>query len=124
MGLKSGGVRQVDRTGALEAATAASPSSRCEAQAQHIEEGKEDCGGPRRVGRMLHQRQLRCIAQDGLEALGRIARRDDHWLGAVLRELIRGPTVKGESLALAQCWRKRAGVAVRARHRKALAIRG
>jgi len=36
---------QVDRTGALEASTADIPSSRREAQAQQIDEGKDDFGG-------------------------------------------------------------------------------
>jgi hypothetical protein len=39
---------------------------------------------------MLQDRQIRFIAQDDIEDIGGIACRDDHGLGAVLRELIRG----------------------------------
>lgn len=114
----------VDRTGALEASTAASPSARREAKTQQIEQGNAAFSGPGRVGRRLQNRQLRCSAQDGLQDLGRLACRADHGRGAVWRELIRGPTLKGASLAIPQGRRKRPGVAVLARHRKALAIRG
>jgi hypothetical protein len=47
-------------------------SSLCEAQAQQIEQGKDDFGGPGRIGRMLQYCQLRFIAQDGIEDIGRI----------------------------------------------------
>src|SRR4029450_5447413 len=107
-------------TGAIEAATADIPQPWREAQAQQIEECKDNFGRASGIGRMLHNRQLRFIAQDGIEDIGRIACRDNHRLGAVLRELIRGPAVKGESLAIPKGWRKCTGVTVLARHRKAL----
>src|SRR5262245_44855938 len=115
---------QVDRTGAIEAATADIPQPRREAQTQQIEESKDDFSGPGRVGRMLHDRQLRFITQDGIKDIGRIACRDDHGLGAILRELIRGPTVKGKALAIPKRRRKRTSMTVLARDWQALAIRG
>ena len=124
MGLQAGVGVQVDRAGAIEAATADIPQPRGEAQAQQIEERKDNFGRARRIGGMLHNCQLRFIAQDGIEDIGGIACGDDHGLGAILRQLIRGPTVKGEALAIPQGRRKRPGVTVLARHGKALAIRG
>src|SRR5215510_1606320 len=73
---------------------------------------------------MLQNGQLRFIAQDGVENVGGIAYRNDHRLGAILRELIRGPTVKGASLAIAERRWKRTGVTILTRHRQALTIRG
>ena len=75
---------EVDGTGAIEAATADIPQPWREAQTSHIEEGKEDFRGPGRVSRMLQNRQLCFIAQDGIEDIGRIPCRDDHGFGAVL----------------------------------------
>jgi hypothetical protein len=49
---------------------------------------------------MLQDRQLCFIAQDGIEDIGGIACGDDHGLGAILRQLIRGPTVKGQPLPI------------------------
>ena len=47
-----------------------------------------------------------------------------HDFGAILRELIRGPTVKGDPQAIPEGRGERAGVPAFARHRKPLAIRG
>ena len=40
------------------------------------------------IRRVLHNRQLCFIAQNGIKNIGRIACRDDHRLGAVLRKLV------------------------------------
>src|SRR5712692_10705271 len=94
--LQSGIVVQVDRTRAIQPATADIPQPRREAMAYQIEEGKDDFGGPRRIGRMLPDRQVRFIVTNFVEYVGRIADRDDHGLGTILRELVRGPTRERE----------------------------
>ena len=88
MGLKSRIVVQVNGTGALEASTADIPQPWREPKAQQIEQGKDHFRRASGIGRMLHNRQLCLIAQDGIEDIGRIARCDDDGLRAVLRELI------------------------------------
>ena len=73
---------------------------------------------------MFPNRQLGFVIAEFVEHMGRIA--DGHWyvFGAISRELIRGPTIKGDPQAIAERWGKRAGVPRFARDGKPLAIRG
>jgi hypothetical protein len=73
---------------------------------------------------MLPNRQLSFIVTDFIEDIGRVAHRDRDEFRAVLRELIRRPTVKSEPHAIAQRRRKRSGMAILTGHWKALPIGG
>ena len=124
MGLKARIALHVDGTRCKEAAVGEVPQPRGEAVAQQIEEGKDDLGGPGRIRGMFLNRQLRFVIAEFVKHIGRVADGHGHVCGAILRELIRGPTVKGDPQAIAERRGKRAGVPGFARHRKPLAIGG
>jgi len=71
--------------------------SRSKLQAQEIEEGNHHFRVPRRIRRMRQNGQLGCVIQDGIEHIRRVADRGRDHLGAILGELIGGPTVAGHA---------------------------
>lgn len=76
------------------------------------------------ICRVFANRQLGFVVTDFIEHIGGVANRDGAEFGAVLRELIRTPTIKGNAHPIAQRRRKQASMAILTGHRKALAIGG
>lgn len=73
-----------------------------ESQTEQVEKGEDEFGKSGRVGRVLQQRQLRLVVEDLVEDIGRVPDRGGDHLGAVLGELVRGPGVEGDPLAVAE----------------------
>src|SRR5215510_10873889 len=73
---------------------------------------------------MFPNGQLRFVLTEFVEHIGRVADGDGHDCGAIVRELIRGPTIKADPQAIAEGRWKGPGVWALARDGKALAIRG
>jgi len=94
-----------------------------ELQAQQVEQGEDDLGVTGRVRRVLEDRQLGLVVEDLVEDVGRVPHRGRDDLGAVLRELVRGPGVEGQALAVTEVARQGRGVADLARDREPLAVR-
>ncbi len=74
----------------------------CELHAQQVEQGEDQFGVAGRVGGVLQDRQLGLVVEDRVEHVGRVADRGRNDLGAVLRELVRGPGIERQPLAVAE----------------------
>ena len=88
MGLEPRIALHVDRPRGKEPPVVQIPQPGGEAEAQEIEERKDDLGGPGGIRGMLPDRQFRFVIAEFVEDIRGVPHGDRDEFGAVLRELI------------------------------------